>query len=280
MGNKSHIFLYKTCYTGNTVILGGIRMGPNIIPIYHETEPLKHEETVLLLQSAQNGCEDSRKKLIERNIKLVLNIAHRFKRYDIPMEDLFQIGSIGLIKSIDNFDLSRNVRFSTYAVPMILGEIRRFLRDNGTIKVSRSLKDLAKKISRCREEFIKTYGHEPRISDIAGLMNMEREEIVMAMEANTDVLSLQAPISNSDGGDDEISLEDCLSDYEKWEEQSDRKELLKSAFKGLEEKEKMILHLRYFQDKTQSEIGKKLGVSQAHVSRLEKLALKKLRATI
>lgn len=249
------------------------------IPIQTQTyQPMELEEMEALVRKAQEGCEESKEKMVQNNIKLVLNLIHRFKNHEKQKEDLFQVGSIGLIKAIERFDTKKGVQFSTYAVPMILGEIKRYLRDNNSMKVSRSLKESGRKLLQFKEEFTKEHFREPEIIEIAEGMSKKKEEIVWIMEANQELLSLYKPIN--DDGEEEITIEDRLKEKTDWEENLIKSETIKEAFTHLNKNEKLVVNLRFFEDKTQSEIGKFLGVSQAHVSRIEKTALKKLRNVI
>lgn len=217
----------------------------------------------------------ARNDLVEGNLKLVLSILKRFKNYNENLDDLFQVGCIGLVKSIDNFDLEQNVKFSTYAVPMIIGEIRRYLRDNNSIRVSRSLRDIAYKALLVRDKLIKENNKEPTVSQIAKELNLPREEVVFALDAIQDPVSLYEPIYH-DGGD-AIYVMDQLSDSKNTDESWLENISIKEAMKKLNDREKLILTLRFFNGRTQMEVADEIGISQAQVSRLEKTALKHMR---
>lgn len=251
----------------------------NHVPIKIKQKVIKYEEANELIKKAQEGCKESKEKLIEGNIKLVLNIVQKFKNRKESAEDLFQVGSIGLIKAIDNFDLTRGLRFSTYAVPMIFGEIKRYLRDNNTMKVSRSIKENIRSINRFREEYVSKNQQEPKISEISKSLNIDEEDIVLALGSINDIMSLHTPIGES-GEDKTQTLEEKIADevnhIDKWVE----KQYLIKCVDNLDMKEKQIIKMRYYLNKTQNQIGKELGISQAHVSRIEKSALVKLRKTV
>ena len=239
---------------------------------------LKNEEMRILFKAMQSGDYSAREQLIQGNLRLVLSVIQRFSNRGEYVDDLFQVGCIGLIKAIDNFDLSQNVRFSTYAVPMIIGEIRRYLRDNNAVRVSRSLRDIAYKALQIRERLVSVQASEPTIAQIAEELQVPREEVVFALDAIQDPVSLFEPIYN-DGGDpilvmDQIS--DDRSNDELWLEEI----AIKEAMKKLNNREKHIVSLRFFQGKTQMEVADEIGISQAQVSRLEKAALKQLRKFI
>ena len=205
-------------------------------------------------------------------------MAKRFMGRGTEAEDLFQIGSIGLLKAIDKFDLSYDVKFSTYAVPMISGEIKRFLRDDGMIKVSRSLKELAKKAVICQDELQKKWGRDPMFHELAEYMDVEKEELVMAMEANAEVESIHKTIYQKDG--QEIQLLDKLAEQESKEENVLERILLKELLEKLGKEERQLIYLRYFAEQTQTEVGKSLGMSQVQVSRMEKRILGELRSQL
>lgn len=233
------------------------------------------DPTIALITLAHEGDKEAREQVIKDNIGLVWCVVKRFTGRGTEKEDLFQIGSIGLLKAIDKFDFTFQVKFSTYAIPMITGEIKRFLRDDGMIKVSRTLKEIAYKAYLKREEYIISGKEEPTIEELAKVLEIEKEELVLAMEANIDVESLHKPIYQNDG--DEILLIDKLEKGEAQEEKIVNNLLLKELIDTLEESEKQIIKLRYFVNMTQSDVGKKLGISQVQVSRLEKKILKNLR---
>ncbi|HOQ08719.1 MAG TPA: RNA polymerase sporulation sigma factor SigG [Syntrophomonadaceae bacterium] len=239
---------------------------------------LKNEEMRELFQAMQSGDASAREQLIQGNLRLVLSVIQRFSNRGEYVDDLFQVGCIGLIKAIDNFDLSQNVRFSTYAVPMIIGEIRRYLRDNNAVRVSRSLRDIAYKALQVREKLVSIHGSEPTIAQIAEELQIPREEVVFALDAIQEPVSLFEPIYN-DGGDP-ILVMDQISDDRNTDESWLEEIAIKEAMKKLNNREKHIISLRFFQGKTQMEVADEIGISQAQVSRLEKAALKQLRKYI
>lgn len=226
------------------------------------------DRTIALIRKSHEGDEKARTQLVEENAGLVWCIVKRFHNRGAEAEDLFQIGNIGLLKAIDKFDLSYDVKFSTYAVPMISGEIKRFLRDDGMIKVSRSLKELAYKAYLCKEELCDKWGREPTISEIAAELMVDREELAQALDAGCDVESLHKPIFQKDG--QEIRLMDKLPEKERREEQILNHMLLKELLTSLNKEERRLIYLRYFAERTQTQVGKELGISQVQVSRLEK----------
>lgn len=232
-------------------------------------------DTLELIKRSQEGDKSARDLLVTENIGLVWSIVRRFSNRGYEMEDLFQIGSIGLMKAIDKFDVSFEVRFSTYAVPMITGEIKRFLRDDGMIKVSRSLKELAYKARVVHEELGIQLGKEPTIEEISREMGVDAEEIIMAFEANAEVESLYKTIYQGDGN--AIYLIDKLEETKDENQQLVDKLALHELLSTLEEKDQTLIRLRYFMEKTQTDIAKELGISQVQVSRLEKKILKNLR---
>ncbi len=233
------------------------------------------DHTIALIQKSHNGDEGARAQLVEENTGLVWCVVKRFFNRGIETEDLFQIGNIGLLKAIDKFDLSYDVKFSTYAVPMISGEIKRFLRDDGMIKVSRYLKELAYKAHLCKEKLQDKCGREPTISEIANELGVEQEELVQAMDASGEVESLQKPICEKEG--QEIRLMDKLSKEEQEEEKILNHMLLGQLLGCLDKEEKQLIYLRYFAEQTQSQVGKALGISQVQVSRMEKKILNRMR---
>lgn len=235
-------------------------------------------ETLALLKLAHEGDKNARDTLIEENIGLVWSIVKRFRNRGVDMEDLFQIGSIGLIKAVDKFDLKYEVQFSTYAVPMIAGEIKRFLRDDGILKVSRSLKETAGKAYGVREMLEKETGREPTTAEIARELGITVEDLVLAMEAGTQVESLQQVIYQGDGGD--ISLMDKLEQKENVNERVVDRIFLEEILGTLEGKERELIFKRYFQEKTQSAIAEEMGISQVQVSRLEKRILENMRGRL
>ena len=233
------------------------------------------EDTLSLLKRAHQGDKAARDALTEENMGLVWSVVRRFDGRKAEKEDLFQIGSIGLLKAIDKFDESYGVCFSTYAVPMIAGEIRRYLRDNSMIRVSRSLKESAVQMYRCMEKLEKTLGRDPTIQEIADEMGTDPEELSLIMEANMDVESLQQVVYRNDGN--EMTLMDRLEDQHDAQEVLLDRMLLDQLLSGLTEQEKQLICMRYVQEKTQSDIAGKLGVSQVQVSRMEKRIIKKIR---
>ncbi len=236
---------------------------------------LSESEKMQLLELAHGGDKEAREQLISGNLKLVLSVIQRFSSRNENPDDLFQVGCIGLIKAIDNFDVSQNVRFSTYAVPMIIGEIRRFLRDNNPVRVSRSLRDTAYHAMQVKEQLTNKTQREPTVEEIAKELNMKKETVVMALEAVVDPVSLYEPVY-SDGGDT-IYVMDQIGDSNSDENWIDEI-LMKQAIEDLSDREKFILNLRFMQGKTQMEVAKEIGISQAQVSRLEKGAIGKIKA--
>lgn len=236
---------------------------------------LKEKEMKELLLKMKDGDQESREKFIKGNLRLVLSVVQRFNNRGENVDDLFQVGCIGLIKSIDNFDLSQNVKFSTYAVPMIIGEIRRYLRDNNSIRVSRSLRDIAYKALQVRDKLVCKDNKEPTVSQIAKELNLPREEVVFALDAIQDPVSLFEPIYH-DGGD-ALYVMDQISDSKNVDESWLEDISIKEAMKKLNDREKLILNMRFFQGRTQMEVADEIGISQAQVSRLEKTALKHMK---
>ena len=236
------------------------------------------DHTIVLIQTSHEGDKEARARLVEENTGLVWCVVKRFYNRGVEMEDLFQIGTIGLLKAIDKFDLNYDVKFSTYAVPMIAGEIKRFLRDDGMIKVSRSLKELSYKAYLCREKLQERFGREPSVTELAGELGVEPEELMAALDASSEVESLHKPIYQSDG--QEVSLMDRLPWRAEPEEEVLDHLLLKELLGGLEKEERQLIYLRYFADRTQAQAGKELGISQVQVSRLEKKILKSMREQI
>ncbi len=239
---------------------------------------LTNEEMMELFKKYQEGDESAKEELINGNLKLVLSILKKYNNRCDNMDDLFQVGCIGLIKAIENFDLSHEVKFSTYAVPMILGEIRRHLRDNSSIRVARSVKDTAYKALKLKEELTNQYGKEPSIKEIAEKLELTEFEVANALDSTKDTISMFEPIYN-DGGDT-IYLADQLGDKKDSLYPLEIRIALKDAIKELKEKEKYILLSRYFVGKTQLELAEEIGISQAQISRLEKSGLDKIRKNI
>ena len=239
---------------------------------------LSNKEKDELFKRILEGDLDAREQYIRGNLRLVLSIIQRFNNRGESVDDLFQVGCIGLIKAIDNFDITQNVKFSTYAVPMIIGEIRRYLRDNNSIRVSRSLRDTAYKALQIKEKLIAQNAKEPTITEIAKELNMPKEEVVFALDAIQDPISLFEPVYH-DGGD-AIYVMDQVSDEKNQDDAWLESIALKEAMQRLNEREKHILFIRFFQGKTQMEVAEEIGISQAQVSRLEKTALKHMRKYI
>ena len=239
-----------------------------------ELPVLKEAEKEKLLREVRNGNERAREELINGNLRLVLSVIQRFTGRGENLDDLFQFGCIGLIKSIDNFDITQNVRFSTYAVPMIIGEIRRYLRDNNSIRVSRSIKDLAYKAMQAKEKLTLLNQREPTVEEIAKELGVKKHEVVIALESIVDPVSLYEPVY-SDNGDTIYVLDQVgdKNDDKNWLDEITFKE----ALENLSEREKRILRLRFFSGKTQMEVSNEIGISQAQVSRLEKSALLRIK---
>ena len=233
------------------------------------------EEMSVLIEKSHAGDKQARDVLIEQNLGLVHHIVKRFLNRGVDAEDLFQIGCIGLMKAVDKFDLAFDVKFSTYAVPMISGEIKRFLRDDGMVKVSRSLKENGWKITRAREQFQHEHGREPTLEEIAKVTGLTTEEVVMAMDAGAEVESIYKSVYQSDGN--EIYLVDQIAGKNNEREKLLNHMLLKQLLSELEGEERELIRLRYFQGKTQTEVAGRLGISQVQVSRLEKRILRRLR---
>lgn len=243
-----------------------------------ELKTLTGDEKRELLEKTKAGDDNAREKLIQGNLRLVLSIIQRFTGRGENLDDLFQIGCIGLIKAVDNFNLELDVKFSTYAVPMIIGEIRRYLRDNNAIRVSRSVRDLAYRALQAREGLIRTLDREPTTDDIAKVVGVSKEEIDAALEAIATPVSLFEPVY-SDGGDS-IYIMDQISDNDNTDEAWLEDIALREALKHLSERERNIVELRYFKGRTQMEIAGEIGISQAQVSRIEKSALERMKKEI
>ncbi|HET7559643.1 MAG TPA: RNA polymerase sporulation sigma factor SigG [Limnochordia bacterium] len=229
----------------------------------------------LLKRLQESGDESARAEMVQGNLRLVLSVIQRFNNRGEHVDDLFQVGCIGLMKAIDNFDLAQNVRFSTYAVPMIIGEIRRYLRDNNPIRVSRSLRDTAYKALQVRDQLTNKHAKEPTYDEIAKKLGMDREEIVFALDAIQDPISLFEPIYH-DGGGDPIFVMDQIADDESENANWMDGISIREGLTKLGEREKLILTMRFFDGRTQMEVAEEIGISQAQVSRLEKAALKSL----
>ena len=232
---------------------------------------LSNEEKKELLNKIKNGDDKARQDFINGNLKLVLSVIKRFKCKNENADDLFQVGCIGLIKAIDNFDLSQQVQFSTYAVPMIIGEIRRYLRDNNPIRVSRSIRDLAYKALMVKENFVKENQTEPTIEQIAKVLDVDKEEVAFSLDAIQDPVSLQESVYGDNT--ENIHIMDQISDKKNTDERWTDNITIAEAMKKLTEKEKMIINKRFFECRTQMEVAEEIGISQAQVSRLEKSAI-------
>ena len=233
------------------------------------------DHTIVLIQKSHEGDKEARARLVEENTGLVWCVVKRFYNRGVEMEDLFQIGTIGLLKAIDKFDLNYDVKFSTYAVPMIIGEIRRYLRDNNSIRVSRSLRDIAYKTIYTRENYMRQHLKEPTIAEIADEIGIDKEMIVYAMDAIQSPVSLFEPVY-SEGGDT-LYVMDQISDKKNLEENWVEDISLRDAMNRLGERERHIIDLRFYEGKTQMEVADEIGISQAQVSRLEKHALRSMR---
>ena len=237
---------------------------------------LSNEEKEELFRRILKGDRLAREEYIYGNLRLVLSVIQRFSNRDENMDDLFQVGCIGLIKAIDNFEITQNVKFSTYAVPMIIGEVRRYLRDNNSIRVSRSLRDTAYKALQAKENLSKKNQKEPSLSEIAKYMDIPLKDVVTALDAIQDPVSLFEPVFRDSGGD-ALYVMDQVKDPKNRDDSWLENISLSEAMKKLTEREKYILNLRFFQGKTQMEVSSEIGISQAQVSRLEKSALKHMR---
>ena len=236
---------------------------------------LKNEETIELLKRTKQGDQEAREALIAGNLRLVLSVIQKFSGRGEHVDDLFQVGCIGLIKAIDNFNTDLDVRFSTYGVPMIVGEIRRYLRDNSSVRVSRSMRDTAYKILQAKERFLAEHQREPSVEEVAKLLGVRREEVVFALDAIVDPVSLYEPVY-SDGGD-AICIMDQVRDSKNTDENWLEHIALKDAISHLSQRERRILNLRFFEGRTQMEVSAEVGISQAQVSRLEKNAIRQIR---
>ena len=236
---------------------------------------LSNEEKNELFIKIKKGDKKAREKFIKGNLRLVLSVIQRFSSRGENADDLFQIGCVGLIKAIDNFDLSQNVQFSTYAVPMIIGEIRRYLRDNNMVRVSRSIRDLAYKALQAKEKLTKEKGREATVEEIAKEVGVKKEEIVFSFDAIQDPISLQEPVYND--GSDNIYVMDQIGDSKNTDERWAENLTIAQAMKKLNEREKIIITKRFFDGRTQMEVAEEIGISQAQVSRLEKEAINRIK---
>ena len=236
---------------------------------------LTSDETKELFKLMKNGDKDAREKIINGNLKLVLSVIQRFGGRGENADDLFQIGCVGLIKAIDNFDTSLDIQLSTYAVPMIIGEIRRYLRDNNMVRVSRSIRDLAYKVLQAKEKLTREKGKEPTIEEIAKELNVDKEEIIVSLDAIQDPVSLQEPVYND--GQESLYVMDQVKDKKNTDELWTENITMSEALKRLNDKERMIIDKRFFEGRTQMEVADEIGISQAQVSRLEKNALEHIK---
>ena len=236
---------------------------------------LSREEAKVLFQQARAGSEEARQTLIQGNLRLVLSVIKKFDGRNENPDDLFQVGCVGLIKGIDNFNVDLDVFPSNYLVPMIVGEIRRYLRDNSSVRVSRSMRDTAYKVLQAKEKYVAEHQREPSVEEIAKLLDLKREEVVFALDAIVDPVSLYEPVY-SDGGDT-ICVMDQVKDQKNTDENWLEQIALKEAMDRLSDREKHILRLRFFEGKTQMEVSARIGISQAQISRLEKNAIQKIK---
>lgn len=236
------------------------------------------EHTLAMIEQAHQGDKEAREKLVEENLGLVFTVVRRFAGRGCEMEDLVQIGSIGLLKAIDKFDQTYEVKFSTYAVPLIAGEIKRFLRDDGMIKVSRTLKETAVLIYSTKEAMEKRLGREPAMEELEAELRISREDMMLALEASAEVESIYRPIHQGDGN--AVLLVDKLEEKENANEKVLNRMLLEQLLQLLEDQERRLIDLRYFCDKTQMETARELGISQVQVSRMEKRILQKMRGNL
>lgn len=242
------------------------------VNVSKSNDMLSNEQVRELILKSQQGDKAARDLLVEKNVRLVWSVVQRFLNRGYDPEDLFQIGSIGLIKSIDKFDLSYEVRFSTYAVPMIIGEIQRFIRDDGTIKVSRSIKELGNKIRVTKEKLTKQLNRSPTVQEVADVLEIAPEEVAQAQEAVKYPHSIHETVYEN-GGEPITLLDQIADDDKQWFD----KLTLEDAIRSLTERERLIVYLRYYRDQTQSEVAKRLGISQVQVSRLEKQILEEMK---
>ncbi len=238
-------------------------------------QTLSQEEMKMLFEKIKEGDKEAREKLINGNLKLVLSVIQRFYGRGENADDLFQVGCVGLIKAIDNFDTSLDIQLSTYAVPMIIGEIRRYLRDNNMVRVSRSVRDLAYKVLQVKEKIMRENGKEPTVDEIAKALEVDKEEVVMSLDAIQDPVSLQEPVYND--GNDSIYIMDQVKDKKNTDETWTENITMNEALKKLNDKERMIIDKRFFAGRTQMEVAEEIGISQAQVSRLEKTAIDHMR---
>lgn len=271
--NVNHIKylnIYKRLNMANRVVLCGVDTS--------KLPKLKSAELEKLMKKVKEGDELARNEFIVANLRLVLSIVQRFTSAGNKSDDMFQVGCVGLLKAIDNFDISLGLKFSTYAVPMIAGEIRRYLRDNNSIRISRSLRDVAYRALQVKEMFINTENREPSIDEISSILNIPASQISYSLDAISDVISLNEPVFND--GSDSLMVLDQISDSENSTDIYIEKLAIKDALVKLNNREKQIVTLRYFIGKTQMEVSEEVGISQAQVSRLEKNALEIIRKNI
>jgi RNA polymerase sporulation-specific sigma factor len=258
------IILVGGIYMRNRVEITGVNTSELVV--------MSHDEIMRLIKESKEGNVDARNQVVEGNIKLVLSVIKKFNNRGEDLDDLFQVGTLGLIKAIDNFDFSHGVKFSTYAVPMIIGEIRRYLRDNSKIRISRSLKDIAYKTLQYKDEFLVENHREPTTEEVAKHLGVEEIDVIISLEAIQEPLSIYTPIYNNGG--DEIYLIDQIPDNSISEEKRLNSMIIDEGIARLNPRLKGIIMNRYYDNKTQMEIAEELGISQAQVSRLEKSALK------
>ncbi len=236
---------------------------------------LKNDEIMALIKEVKKGDEFARDKFVVANLRLVLSVVQRFAGHADKADDMFQVGCVGLLKAIDNFDETLNVRFSTYAVPMIIGEIRRYLRDNNSVRVSRSIRDVAFKAMQAKEKYIKENNAEPTMEQVALMLDLPLKDVVFALDAISETVSLSEPVYTD--GNEAIKVLDQISDEKNCDEGIVERLSLNEAIKNLSDREKEILLMRYYVGKTQMEVSEEVGISQAQVSRLEKNALKTIK---
>ena len=273
---KIEIYIYGSVYgLGNSRITGGIW---NSCPYEKDDREVGMDHTLALIMKSQQGDKEARDTVFKENAGLVYSMAKRFAGRSVEMEDIVQIGSIGLLKAIDRFDISYDVKFSTYAVPMIIGEIRRYLRDDGMLKVSRNLKENCARIYSAREALEKELGREPILEEVAKATELSVDEVVMSMESGAEVESLHKIIYQGDGND--ISLMDRLQEKENGQDAALNRIFLDEILKKLDARERQLIGMRYFKDMTQTEIAAEMGISQVQVSRMEKRILKELKKQV
>lgn len=251
----------------NRVVISGVNT--SLLP------KLKNAEIVELMKKVKAGDEFARDQFVVANLRLVLSVVQRFSGQSEKADDMFQMGCVGLLKAIDNFDENLGVKFSTYAVPMIIGEIKRYLRDNNSVRVSRSIRDVAYKSLKVKEEIIKKENREPSLDEIAKVLEIPLEEVTFALDAISETVSLSEPVYND--GNETVRIMDQITSEKDDDENLVEKMTLNDAIKNLSEREKEILLMRYYVGKTQMEVSEEVGISQAQVSRLEKTALKTLK---